>query len=363
MGQRTRHRRSAVIGLVGVAGAIAALGLTGAFPAGAAAPAVGCGTGTPVVTIDIWARYGRQAPLVGDPNWGVTIETHVLANPLAAGQYRVAGVSEDNLSADGQQHEQWAVEIAGSRSGYTPDIPDDAVWYAATALPDDDGDLLTVPAAVVAQLPGFDLGLVTVAADATDLTLVHIEHDGQLAPWSPNSVNPRFVTLSCVPPATSTTVPGPTTTQAGSSTTEPASSTTDTSTTETATTGSSTTDTSATSSTSATSATSATTETSTTQASTTTTEASTTTTEASTTTTQATTSTTDISQTSATASDTVAAAGVAAAHAVADDPGAQAKANGVLAFTGTDIATVSAVGVVLIAVGTVLVRRHRASTR
>jgi hypothetical protein len=116
-------------------------------------------------------------------------------------------VSEDNFSAAGQEHEQWAVEIGGARSAFTPDIPDDAVWFAQAPGPDDDGDLATTPAWVEDQLPGFDLGIVDVTAPADEITIVHIEHDGQLEPWSPNSVNYRFVTLACVPPPPTTTVP------------------------------------------------------------------------------------------------------------------------------------------------------------
>jgi hypothetical protein len=130
---------------------------------------------------------------------------------LPPGRYRVFGVSEDNLSAPGQEHEQWAVEIGGVRSGFMPDIPEDAVWYARTPLPDDDGDLATTPSWVEDELPGFDLGVVDVGAPADSITVVHIEHDGQLEPWSPNSVNDRFVTLACVPPPAPPTTAPPTT--------------------------------------------------------------------------------------------------------------------------------------------------------
>jgi hypothetical protein len=207
MVERRVARRLAVAAV----GPLAAAVLTWApGPAGATGPsdgAVGCGTGEPSVTLDFWALYGKQAPLVGDPSWGETIRTHVLPSALAPGRYHVFGVSEDNLSAAGQEHEQWAVEIGESRSAFTPDIPDDAVWYAQTPGPDDDGDLATTPAWVEDQLPGSDLGFVDVADPADAITLVHIEHDGQLEPWSPNSVNYRFATLACVPPAPTTTAP------------------------------------------------------------------------------------------------------------------------------------------------------------
>jgi hypothetical protein len=123
----------------------------------------------------------------------------------------VYGVSEDNLSAPGQEHEQWAVEIGGARSAFMPDIPEDAVWYARTPLPEDDGDLVTTPSWVEDELPGFDLGVVDVSEPADSITVVHIEHDGQLEPWSPNSVNYRFVTLACVPPTAPPTTEAPTT--------------------------------------------------------------------------------------------------------------------------------------------------------
>jgi hypothetical protein len=165
--------------------------------------------GDETVRLDLWALYGRQAPLVGDPAWGATSRTHVLPNPLAPGTYRVFGISEDNLSAAGQVHEQWAVEVGGVRSAFMPDIPDDAVWYAREPLPDDDGDLATVPTWVDAQQPGYDLGLVDVNAPQASVTIVHIEHDGQLLPWSPNSVNDRFVTLACVPTELPAATTGP----------------------------------------------------------------------------------------------------------------------------------------------------------
>ena len=204
-----RHLRRT---LIGVAATTVALGAAGTTLAGAddtAATANGCGSSQPTVMLDVWALYGKQAPLVGDPNWGATSRTYDLPVALAPGRYQVYGVSEDNLSAPGQEHEQWAVEIGGVRSAFMPDIPEDAVWFARTPLPEDDGDLATTPSWVEDELPGYDLGVVEVSAPAESITVVHIEHDGQLEPWSPNSVNDRFVTLACVPPppAPSTTAP------------------------------------------------------------------------------------------------------------------------------------------------------------
>jgi hypothetical protein len=348
--------RIAVVGVLALGGAAGGVSLVGS--AGAAGPDVGCGVGNQTVVLDLWAN-GRQSPLVGDPNWGVTSRTHTLANPVTPGRYRVFAVSEDNLSAEGQLHEQWGVEIGGVRTANTPDIPDDAIWYAQTALPDDDGDLVTIPAAVTAQLPGFDLGLVVLSAPATELSTVHIEHDGQLAPWSPNSVNARFVTLVCEPEPTTTQ---PTTTQPTTTEPAPTTSTTAETTTTTAETTTSTDDTTTT--TADTGDTTVTTDDSTTTtAETTTTTAETTTSSDETTTTAETTTSSDETTTTAettsssdetTTSDGVGSAGVGAAQAKARDSG-----GGGLAFTGLNVATMAFVGLVLIATGTALVRRHR----
>jgi hypothetical protein len=202
-----RQLRRAVLGVAATTLALGATGVSMAAADDSGGVAAGCGTADQTVTLDLWALYGKQAPLVGDPNWGETSRTHALPSALAPGQYRVFGVSEDNLSADGQEHEQWAVVIGEARSAFMPDIPDDAIWYAQQPLPDDDGDLTTTPSWVEDELPGYDLGVVDVTEPADEITIVHVEHDGQLEPWSPNSVNYRFVALACVPPAPTTTVP------------------------------------------------------------------------------------------------------------------------------------------------------------
>ena len=116
MSPLVRHLRRA---LLGVAVTTMALDATGVSPAGADeadATVVGCARADQTVTLDLWALYGKQGPLVGDPNWGATSRTHALPTPLPPGRYQVYGVSEDNLSPEGQEHEQWAVEIGGAWS-------------------------------------------------------------------------------------------------------------------------------------------------------------------------------------------------------------------------------------------------------
>ena len=133
MGHRTHRIRATVLGATAgtlVFGATA-LGILSTPVAADTDAAVGCTSADEAIVVDLWALYGRQAPLLGDPEWGETSRTHALPTPLPPGRYQVYGISENNLSDGGQVHEQWAVEIGGVRSAFMPDIPDDAVWYAA----------------------------------------------------------------------------------------------------------------------------------------------------------------------------------------------------------------------------------------
>jgi hypothetical protein len=176
--------------------------VTGAVMAGgavASAEAVdgaGCGVDDGVLAVEIESFYGPQRPLVGDPALGETMRTHVLPATLAPGRYEVYGVSSNNFSPEGQEHEQWLVEIDGVRSGLMADIPADAEWMAVDAFPDDDGDAATMPPEVEAQLPGGPMGVIELTEPADTVTFVHAEHDGRLDP-SPNSVHPRFVAFVC----------------------------------------------------------------------------------------------------------------------------------------------------------------------
>src|SRR5689334_10007494 len=100
------RRFPVAIAVLALGGGIGGVGLAGTLATAAGAD-VGCGVDDQPVVLDLWGD-GRLAPLVGDPNWGATIRTLALPAPVAPGRYRVFGVSEDNLSAGGQLHEQWA---------------------------------------------------------------------------------------------------------------------------------------------------------------------------------------------------------------------------------------------------------------
>lgn len=197
MRQRYGHRCAAPWSALGALMIVAGAVMAGGTVASAQdVDEAGCGVDDGVLTVEVDSFYGTQRPLVGDPALGETTRTHVLPATLAPGVYEVYGVSSNNFSPEGQEHEQWLVEIDGVRSELMADIPADAEWMAVDAFPDDDGDAATVPPEVTAQLPGGSMGTIELTGPADTMTFVHAEHDGQLDP-SPNSVHPRFVTFVC----------------------------------------------------------------------------------------------------------------------------------------------------------------------
>ncbi|MDY7103744.1 MAG: hypothetical protein S0880_21385 [Actinomycetota bacterium] len=235
--QRNRHGRrspwSALGALMIVAGAAMVGGGAVASADEASDAAVGpagCGVDDGVLAVEVESFYGPQRPLVGDPALGDTIRTYELPAVLEPGTYEVYGVSSNNFSPEGQDHEQWLVEMNAVRSELMADIPADAEWMAVDAFPDDDGDAATMPPEVAAQLPGGSMGVIELTEPADMMTFVHAEHDGAMDP-SPNSVHPRFVTFVCaeveseIVESTTTTV-APTTTTAAPTTTTAAPTTT-----------------------------------------------------------------------------------------------------------------------------------------
>ena len=197
---------------------------------------VGCGTDTPEFTVNLVGRKGgfwfNNAIYHPDSALAAALPVpsaleYSLGATLAPGDYEVSTISVDDHTGDPfrllfgivdrSPIEAYglAFDLGGAGEviapGRVPDLPDDDNWYAdvplATEVPlswsvGPDNPLFpqsdpVTPPEVLASLPGYSLGTVSLATPQTSVWAAHIGLLDMVEPVDAGSIVPYFATFTC----------------------------------------------------------------------------------------------------------------------------------------------------------------------